>query len=57
MPNIRTCWNDKCEFNCGGCYCDALEVVIDTYGSCATFEEKDIYKEVEGFSRGNNTCV
>lgn len=57
MPSIRTCWNDRCEYNCNGCYCDAPEVEIGTDGSCLTFEEKDIYKEVDGFSRGNNTCV
>ena len=51
MASIRKCWNDKCAYSCDGCYCDAVEVMIGTDGSCLTFEEKDIYREVEGFSR------
>jgi hypothetical protein len=51
MPSIRTCWNDRCEYSCNGCYCYAPEVEIGTDGSCLTFEEKDIYREVEGLSR------
>ena len=51
MPNIKTCFNSKCEYNRGDCYCNAGDVEIDADGSCFTFEEKDIYKNVEGFGR------
>lgn len=40
MPNIRTCRNEKCEYNINGCYCDALEVEVDEFGSCETFDTK-----------------
>jgi hypothetical protein len=55
MASIRDCWNDACEYNRGGCYCDAWDVEISTDGRCLTFKELDIYKEE--FSNGNNTCV
>ena len=57
MPCIRSCWNDKCEYNRGGCYCDAEDIEIGTSGSCDTFVEKDIYKEVEGFSRESKSNI
>ena len=40
MPCIKTCWNDKCKYNRGGCYCDADDIEIDFDGTCLTFEQK-----------------
>ena len=37
MPSIRGCKNEKCNYNCEGCYCDALEIELDEHGNCATF--------------------
>ena len=37
MPWIKTCRNEKCEYNRNGCYCDAPEIDIDEYGDCETF--------------------
>lgn len=47
MSCIKTCWNNKCKYNCNGCYCNTDDIEIGTDGSCLTFEELDIYKEVE----------
>ena len=38
MPYIRTCRNKRCEYNSNGCYCDAIEVEVDDFGCCETFE-------------------
>ncbi len=47
MPCIKTCWNNSCEYNRSGCYCDSYDIEIGTDGSCQTFLEKDIYKELD----------
>ena len=49
MPCIKTCKNEKCEYNSNGCYCDAAEIDIDEYGECETFWPKQ--EEAED---GNN---
>jgi hypothetical protein len=51
MPDVRTCWDNTCHYNRGGCYCNAPEVEIAADHECLTYEEKDIYAEAEGFGR------
>ena len=50
MASVK-CWNTKCKNNGANCCCKASGVEITVDGSCDTYEEIDIYKEVEGFSR------
>ena len=40
MPSIMSCWNEACEYNRGGCYCDADDIEIDFDDTCLTFEQK-----------------
>ena len=50
MGHIIICNKTDCKYNtCRSCECDIVELDID--GTCMYFEEIDIYKEVEGFSR------
>lgn len=51
MATVRKCYRGDCECNVEGAYCDACEVIVGTAGDCLTYTQKDIYKEVEGFSR------
>lgn len=51
--NCITCYMLRCKYNCGNA-CIAAEVEIgcgEDGTSCLTYEEKDIYAEVEGFKR------
>ena len=41
MANIRRCYNEKCEYNCYGTYCDLDEIVIDADGCCEDFRPKE----------------
>ena len=50
MTNCIVCYNDSCR-HCSGTGCMAAVVEIGSDGNCLTYEEIDIYKEVEGFSR------
>ena len=50
MDNSIICFRNNCRFNRGFC-CEAEVIEIGADGNCLDFEEKDIYKEVEGFSR------
>ena len=50
MENTVLCHRTNCKYNdCKGCGVAIIEIGAD--GNCFDFEEKDIYKEVEGFSR------
>ena len=56
MENTVLCHRTNCKYNnCKGCGVAIIEIGTD--GTCLDFEEIDIYKEVEGFSRDDNTCV
>ena len=50
MVTVCNCWRGECEYNVAG-KCTAHSIIIGTYGNCLTFNEKDIYAEVEGFKR------
>ena len=41
MANIRRCYNQNCEYNCYGTYCDLDEIVIDADGCCDDFRPKE----------------
>ena len=56
MGHIIICNRTYCKHNmCKGCACSIVELDID--GTCMFFEEPDIYKEVEGFSRESESNV
>ena len=55
MDNSIICFRESCRFNSGFC-CEAEVVEIGEAG-CLDFEEKDIYKEVEGLSRESESNV
>ena len=50
MVTVCNCWRRECEHNVAS-KCTATSIVIGGLGTCLTSTEKDIYKEVEGFSR------
>lgn len=50
MANCIVCYNDSCK-HCSGTGCMAAVVEVGYGGSCLTYEEIDIYKEVEESSR------
>lgn len=50
MSTVCGCWRRECEYNLAN-QCMAHSVMIGSFGDCLTYTEKDIYKEVEGFSR------
>lgn len=54
---VRKCWRSECEHNYGGCYCNTDEIELDSFGQCMTYCEKDIYREVEGFSRESKSNI
>ena len=41
MSNIRRCYNEKCEYNIDGSYCDGVDIVIDSDGCCEDFRPKE----------------
>ena len=41
MANIRRCYNEKCEYNIDGSYCDGFDIVIDSDGFCEDFRPKE----------------
>lgn len=41
MPDIKSCFNEKCKHNRGGCYCDGADIVINADGCCEDFEEME----------------
>ena len=57
MTCLISCCNIDCEYNHRGHSCHADDVEIDFDGTCLTFEQKDIYKEVEGFNRESESNV
>lgn len=50
MVTVCNCWRRECEYNKAS-KCTAASIVIGGLGTCLTFNEKDIYAEVEGFKR------
>ena len=40
MPNIRRCYNENCEYNLYGSYCDCVDITIGSDGGCEDFREK-----------------
>ena len=40
MANVRKCYNESCECNVYGAYCDATEIVISDGGVCETYYPK-----------------
>ncbi len=56
MANIYVCFNHTCKYKkANACTCAGVEISSD--GHCLTYEEKDIYKEVEGFSRESKSNI
>lgn len=41
MATVRKCYEETCECNVDGLYCDAYEVIIGCNGNCVTYCEKD----------------
>ena len=46
MSRVRKCYNENCECNIDGAYCEADEIVISDYGVCESYcpkieKEKD----------------
>ena len=45
MSRVRKCYNESCECNVDGAYCDACEITISEYGVCESYcpklEEKN----------------
>jgi hypothetical protein len=49
MTNCIVCYNHTCKYHeITSCHCAVVEIGSD---GCLTYEEKDIYAEVEGFER------
>ena len=40
MANIRRCYNENCECNIDGVYCDGVDIVIGADGCCEDFVPK-----------------
>ncbi len=56
MTSCIVCYNHLCKYKrVNGC--TASIVAIGSDGNCLTYEEKDIYKEVEGFKRESESNV
>ena len=45
MANVRKCYNESCEFNIDGVYCDAYEIVLGDEGICETCYPKSDEEE------------
>jgi hypothetical protein len=41
MANIRRCYNENCQWNIDGSYCDGVDIVIDSDGCCEDFQQKE----------------
>lgn len=41
MANVLKCYDSTCEYNVGGAFCDAVEIMIGCSGNCITRLEKD----------------
>lgn len=41
MATVRKCYEETCECNVDGLYCDASEIIIGANGYCVTYCEKD----------------
>ena len=52
MANIRRCYNENCQYNLYGAYCDILDVVIDANGCCEDFRQKESVTEDGGDEDG-----
>lgn len=50
ITNCIVCYNHTCRHHSVNS-CEAAVVEVSSDGSCLTYEEKDIYAEVEGFRR------
>lgn len=37
MSRIGKCYNENCEYNIDGVYCDAYEVILSEDGVCETY--------------------
>ena len=37
MATIRKCYNETCECNVEGAYCDACEIIISDSGMCESY--------------------
>lgn len=56
MTNCIVCYNHLCKHKeTNGCTAAVVEIGSD--GNCLTYEEKDIYKEVEGFGRESKSDI
>ena len=47
MANIKRCYNENCECNVDGCYCDGIDIIIGSEGCCESFIPKIIDNEEE----------
>ena len=47
LPSIRRCYNEKCQWNVDGSYCDGVDIVIDADGCCEDFQQKENDNETE----------
>ena len=47
MPDIRSCYAEKCKYNRNGCYCDGVDIVIGSDGCCEDFEEKEVTEDAK----------
>lgn len=49
MATVRKCYQEDCECNIDGAYCDACEVIIGTNGDCLTYCQKCEENENENY--------
>lgn len=51
MGQVRKCYNENCENNYMGAYCECCEITIDENGCCCSYfpkqEEENKEREVE----------
>ena len=40
MARVRKCYNESCEYNVDGAYCDACEITISDDGVCESYFPK-----------------
>lgn len=50
MAKCIVCSNTRCKHNYRYS-CEAAKLELGSDGSCLTYDERDIYKEAEGFKR------
>ena len=53
MANIRRCYNENCECNIDGCYCDGVDIVIGSDGYCEDFVPKKSNDSNDGEREGD----